>query len=113
MPPDPRASGGCPGCLEGENLHRRAYEAWGFDRQITALGEEMSEATAAILRFFNGKGDLAEVREEMADVEAVLASMRDALGTDEDWSATRAKKHAKLRAKLDSGVLRTRPGGPE
>jgi len=95
------------GVIIGPEVHAEAYERWGFDAQLHALGEELSEASAAIHRFYARKGSLERVMEELVDVESVLDSLRDALASDEDWGMMRQEKRRKLRAKLDAEVQAT------
>lgn len=90
-------------------LAPQAFAAFGERRRLLALAEELSEASAAVARLLNEKGDRAEVLTELVDVESVTASLRDALGSPEAWDMVRIQKRAKLAGKLAKGQLRTRP----
>lgn len=90
-------------------LAPQALAAFGERRQLLALAEELAEASAAVSRLLNEKGDYAEVLTEIVDVESVTASVRDLLGTPETWDLVRQQKRAKLAGKLAKGQLRTRP----
>lgn len=89
-------------------LAKAAFDAFGERAQLLALAEELSEASAAVVRLLNGKGDRNEVLTELVDVESVTASLRDTLGDDSAWYRVRIEKRGKLAGKLATGQLRTR-----
>lgn len=91
-------------------LAPRALAVFGEQRQLLALAEELSEASAAVARLLNDKGDRAEILAELVDVESVTASLRDVLGDPQEWDRVRAEKRAKLAGKLATGEARTRKG---
>lgn len=88
----------------GPEIHQRAFETWGFEAQLLALGEEAAELAAKVLRYQNDKCILADVVEEIIDVESLVASLKPNI--DADWEAVRQKKRAKLLSKLENGVRR-------
>lgn len=61
-----------------------------------------------MLRLANGKGDPWHAIEEIVDVESVVASLRDHLGTPGTWEGIRSAKEDKLRDILDraEGAIR-------
>lgn len=90
----------------GPEVHKRARETWGLRAQLIALGEELCEAGAAVMRALNGKGDVDKVLEELVDVESLRLNVKDDLGSAEEWARVQQAKRAKLKAKLDQGVRR-------
>lgn len=79
-----------------ERLQRLALKTYGADRQLLQLAEELSEASAAVVRFMNKKSDARPVIEEIVDVESVVASLRDHLADDVLWENMRKVKAEKL-----------------
>lgn len=57
-----------------------AEKRWGYESQITCMGEECCEFAAAFLRRQIGKGSNAEVLDEMADVYIISYQMMRRLG---------------------------------
>lgn len=90
------------------NVHEQALDRWGSRRQLLALAEELSEASAAVVRLLNAKGEKRDVLEELVDVESVTESLRRWLGPAEEWAAVRDRKRAKLAAALEHDDPRTR-----
>lgn len=78
-------------------LSSRALEVFGERHQFLALSEELAEASAAVSRLLNNKGDNLDLVSELVDVESVIASVRYLLAKEEVWSEIRAEKRAKLR----------------
>lgn len=74
---------------------------FGPRKQLLALAEELSEASAAVSRLLNAKGDKAALRDEIVDVQSVVASLDTWLGSDDEWREARKKKENKLRQVLD------------
>ena len=82
-------------------MQARALRVFGVQAQLLQLAEELSEAAAAVARLANGKGDSWDAIEELVDVESVVASLRDHLGTPETWAGIRSVKEDKLREVLE------------
>lgn len=103
-PPDrmdgPRAAGAPVTAPHGRMPQHRAREVFGLNAQVTKLAEEAAELTAACLRWMNGMGDMAAIREEVVGVESVAMSLVHDLGTAEDWTLTRRVQRMKLEATL-------------
>lgn len=80
-------------------LYRRARELWGDDRQWIKFAEELSECSAAILRWRNYGGSADSVAEEMADVEIMGGQCRLMVGNHlvDSW---KKKKLERLEAML-------------
>lgn len=58
------------------NIYQKAIETFGSDHQIKVAIEELCEAAAALARYENGKCEIDEVHEELADAEIMLEQMR-------------------------------------
>lgn len=57
-------------------LYDRAFNEWGFDKQVLKLAEESSELSTAACQFLNHSGSGKQVAEECADVEIMIEQMR-------------------------------------
>lgn len=57
-------------------LFDRAFNAWGFDKQVLKLGEEAGELAAAAAQFLNHKTNGRHLAEEAADVEIMIEQLR-------------------------------------
>ena len=90
----------------GPEVHQRAFETWGVDAQLLALGEEAAELAAKVCRYQNDKCVLADVMEEIVDVLSLVASLTPNIGTGEEWDSLQQMKRRKLLSKLNGGVRR-------
>ena len=61
---------------------RSAWEKWGTDLQLVVVVEECSELIQAIAKHQRGLLNFGELALEVADVEIMLAFMREYLGDD-------------------------------
>lgn len=65
------------------NIVEQTLNHYGHRAQITQAMEEMGELTAALNRvFFRQRGELADVVEEIADVEIMMAQLRLIVGAN-------------------------------
>lgn len=74
-----------------------AVRHYGLHSQVDMAIEEMSELTKALLKHRRGPADEAArdaIREEMADVEIMLAQMKIFFGDTQAWKEMKLKRLA-------------------
>lgn len=59
-----------------EAIIQKALETYGSSAQINMVFEEMSELQKELCKHLRGKDNRAEIAEEIADVEIMLAQMK-------------------------------------
>ena len=91
-----------------ENNESRVYSAaiekWGASAQILMVFEEMSELQKELCKNARGKKNLAEIAEEIADVEIMLAQLKLIFGCAElvqEHKEHKERKIARLAARLE------------
>lgn len=57
-------------------VYRKALEAWGPEKQITMVFEEMSELQKELCKSLRGEKVTGNIAEEIADVEVMLEQMK-------------------------------------
>lgn len=57
-------------------LYKRAMSLFGFESQLSVLGEESSELAVDIFKYQNKKATISKLLEEVADVEIMIEQMR-------------------------------------
>lgn len=65
--------------MEKEEIYQKALSLWGIDTQIKMVFEEMAELQKELCKYFRSNrspNTLANIREEIADVEIMLAQMK-------------------------------------
>ncbi|MFA7174857.1 MAG: hypothetical protein WC340_15890 [Kiritimatiellia bacterium] len=82
-----------------ENIYQEALEAFGAQHQLMKVAEEASELATAALHMLDGRDAMAELAEEAADMEIILAQLRLLIGDEIDKQKTRKLK--RLRATLN------------
>lgn len=85
--------------MNNNDLYRAAIETWGEEAQIDMAGEECSELTTEIFRYWRGRSDESDLAEEVADVEIMLEQLRVILG-DPKVDAHKKHKLTRLRKRL-------------
>lgn len=83
-----------------------ALKAWGVQKQLDMMVEEMAELTQAIMKYkrANGKKGLIDVMKEGVDVDIMLMQIQ-LLFPPEHWLSEKLWKEDRLRQKLrDQGV---------
>lgn len=84
---------------EDASLYARCERVWTREAQMTCAAEECSELAAVLCRRLIGKGTDADLLDEMADVEIMLAQLRRFYG-DNAVDAAKARKTAKLETRV-------------
>lgn len=91
--------------MERKEILERAIDTYGMQAQVDMCLEEMSELAKALLKMRRPGGDiaakLANIREEIADVQIMIDQMRIIYGLDEVDRAEQAKL-ARLENRLAS-----------
>lgn len=89
---------------EAENeIFKKALETYGMQAQITMVFEEMSELQKELCKFLRGKNDvetIANIAEEIADVEIMLDQMKLLFDIDDDVAGFRERKVLRLADRL-------------
>lgn len=67
-----------------DRIYSKALDMWGEELQFGMLHEEMGELIVAINKVRRGKGGIASVIEELADVEIMLEQIAYIFGIDEE-----------------------------
>lgn len=90
--------------MERNEILNRAIDTYGMHAQVDMCLEEMSELSKALLKMRRTDGDiaakLANIREEIADVQIMIDQMRIIYGPDEVDRAEQAKL-ARLKERLE------------
>lgn len=86
-----------------QQLFDRAFQTWGFDRQVLKLSEEASELAAASAQFLNHKTNGKHLAEEVADVEIMIEQLRHN-GMSAPIDAEKSHKLARLALLLEDCV---------
>lgn len=92
------------------NIYQAAMDLWGAESQLGMLAEESAELAAASMHLCRGRAAEAEVAEESADVEIMLAQIRLLPGMSEAIDAWKVRKLARLRQTI---VLQSRKSVPK
>ncbi len=88
--------------INEEELYKRALKVWGKEPQMLQVIEEMSELIKEILKNVNRKKDnTAEIIEETADVEIMLAQLKCCYGIEEQVASYKAEKLKTISKRLD------------
>lgn len=83
-----------------QQLFDRAFQQWGFDKQVLKLGEESAELAAASAQFLNHKTTGKHLAEEAADVEIMIEQLRHN-GMSAPIDAEKQRKLARLALILE------------
>ena len=88
--------------MQKETLYQRALRVWGKEPQMLQVIEEMSELTKEILKNVNRhKDNRAEIIEETADVEIMLAQLKCCYQISDEVEQYKAQKLKKIEKRLD------------
>lgn len=82
-----------------DKIYRAAIEKWGVQSQVIMAYEEMGELMQALSKNYRGFDNVANIREEIADVEIMLGQLRvmfDAIDGSETIDAIKARKIERL-----------------
>lgn len=82
---------------------RRALYTYGSFLQIAVMMEEMSELQKELCKYLRGKYSLANIAEEIADVEIMLEQMKMLFCCEDDVRDVRRRKVERLKERLDNG----------
>jgi len=88
--------------MQKETLYQRALRVWGKEPQMLQVIEEMSELTKEILKNVNRhKDNRAEIIEETADVEIMLAQLKCCYQIADEVENYKIEKLKKIEKRLD------------
>lgn len=82
---------------------QRALDTYGSMSQIVMVFEEMSELQKELCKYLRGKYALANIAEEIADVEIMLEQMKMLFCCADDVRDARRRKVERLKERLDNG----------
>lgn len=82
---------------------QRALDTYGSSMQIVVMMEEMSELQKELCKYLRGKYSLANIAEEIADVEIMLEQMKMLFCCTDDVRNERRRKVERLKERLDNG----------
>lgn len=82
---------------------QRALDTYGSFLQITVMMEEMSELQKELCKYLRGKYSLANIAEEIADVEIMIEQMKMLFCCADDVHKVRRRKVERLKERLDNG----------
>lgn len=88
---------------ETEVLQRALY-TYGSFLQVAVMMEEMSELQKELCKYLRGKYSLANIAEEIADVEIMLEQMKMLFCCTDDVRNERRRKVERLKERLDNGT---------
>ncbi len=81
---------------------KRALKTWGEEPQMLMVVEEMSELMKEVLKNINRKKDnIAEIIEETADVEIMLAQLKENYHIFEQVESYKKNKIKKIEERLN------------
>lgn len=90
--------------IQEQELYEAAIDNWGADTQAQMAIGEMSELTAALIRFgVQGRGEEQDVIEEIADVEIMINQLK-CIFDREKVAETKQRKLTRLAGILDGSV---------
>ena len=81
-------------------IMRQAIRTYGAQAQEMVLLEEMSELQKEICKYWRGRDNLAEIAEEIADVEIMLEQMKMIFQCADTVSLYRIQKLKRLERRL-------------
>ena len=64
--------------MDYKEIVRSALRCWGTQHQVVVAIEEMSELQKELCKLERGNADMNHIAEEIADVEIMLAQMKEA-----------------------------------
>ena len=82
-------------------IYREAVHWFGAESQTRKAAEECVELSLALLHALDGRANLDNIAEEIADVEIMLAQLRLIYG-GQDVDAWKAEKLAALSLKIEA-----------
>lgn len=88
-----------------KKILEKALDTYGSQAQITMVFEEMSELQKELCKFLRGKDDgktIANIAEEIADVEIMLDQMKLLFDIGDDVADYREDKILRLKRRLEA-----------
>ena len=85
--------------MNEKEIYRQALEKWG-EKQIAMVFEEMAEMQKELCKNLRGRENRAEIAEEIADVEIMLAQMKLYYGIEEGVKRHKILKLQRLEKRL-------------
>lgn len=83
------------------DIYQRALDKWGIQSQVDLALEEMAELIVALNHLKRGRGTVAQVHEELADVQIMIKQLSVFFGEIE-VDAVKEKKLERLEQYLNS-----------
>ncbi len=88
--------------MKDTEVYTLALKTWGKEPQMLQVIEEMSELTKEILKNINrNKDNIAELIEETADVEIMLAQLKQCFCIEKEVADYKSQKLEKLWLRLN------------
>lgn len=87
--------------ISEEEVLQEALDTYGSAMQIVVMMEEMSELQKELCKHLRGKCSLANIAEEIADVEIMLEQMKMLFCCADDVRDERRRKVERLKDRLD------------
>lgn len=97
----------CKGCgadSEAKVIYEQALQQYGVQPQITMVFEEMSELQKELCKYLRGKTTpqhIANIAEEIADVEIMLEQMKLLFDIADEVNEARVSKTQRLKSRLE------------
>lgn len=83
-------------------LYERARLKWGTSNQMLIAVEECSELQKEILKNIRGNNNLAEITEEIADVEITIEQIKEMWGLDNIVDSIKERKLNRLKERVEN-----------
>lgn len=90
--------------MDDKNIYRLALYKYGAKMQETVCIEELSELQKALCKHIRGNGSMADISEEIADVQIMLEQMILLFDLESSVEKWRDIKLARLRDRLSEGT---------
>lgn len=90
--------------MDDKKIYKEALDKYGAQMQETICIEELSELQKALCKLIRGNGSMADISEEIADVQIMLAQMIILFDLESSVEKWRDIKLARLRDRLSEGT---------
>lgn len=86
--------------MDYKEIVRSALRCWGTQHQVVVAIEEMSELQKELCKLERGNADMNHIAEEIADVEIMLAQMKEAFNLSHSVETHKYFKLQRLDARI-------------